>query len=70
MAHPTTWLDATQRARESQKVMNTQIKKAQFIPHLCPPTFLSHTPICKIISYEGGRIGQGCHMPQFAKTIL
>jgi hypothetical protein len=27
MAHPTTWLEASQRAQEAQKVVNAQIKK-------------------------------------------
>jgi hypothetical protein len=34
MAHPTTWLQATQRSREAQHVVNAQIKKPSFIP--CP----------------------------------
>ena len=41
---PTTCLDSYQRYREAQKVMNPQIKKAPFIPHPYPPTFLSTNP--------------------------
>jgi hypothetical protein len=44
MAHPTSWLEASQRAQEAQKVANAQIKKTLF-PHphptISPPTNLS-----------------------------
>jgi hypothetical protein len=36
MAHPTTWLEASQCARESQKVVNSQIKKPSFISQSFP----------------------------------
>jgi len=36
MAHSTTWLEASQRVWESQKIMYAKIKKSPFIPHPHP----------------------------------
>jgi hypothetical protein len=48
MDHPTTWMEASQRDREAQKVVNAQINKTSFIPHPHPTNPSPSSPPLKI----------------------
>jgi len=58
MVHPRTWLEYTQRAKESQHIVSSQTHKPSFSPRLKPTNFFSLAPPLKILKLTTAKMDE------------